>query len=386
MARCVVEEKLSSLNKTFSGIGGEKCDECAIGFVHELPLTKDHPVNNRFIPKGQTPNCQPCGECFDNWNRILDGEFNQPTLLTNLASELQTNTSQRVAEAEQVKVTGAAGAYTARFTSMESSINEVEDIISRSSLKNEELQKFTDDIDRIDGELKATTDRSKQLDNNLAETEQSILQGNYNLTQLRQDADRLQRQADNIKDKATQLQEANVAGALKLTSAAHEKSREAEKQVTMITGNDGLLFNSNKIRGATDIFLKNSLEQGIAATTDTNTADLEDVTGDIRRLEERIPELNKAVCDGETTVDEPCDDLCGGAGCGKCGDVSCGEGALTKAQDAVTDAKEAEKILAEKHPKAEEALASINSVHDYVQESANLAQAAYDKADEAKTR
>merc|ERR1712088_342315 len=32
------------------------------------------------------------------------------------------------------------------------------------------------------------------------------------------------------------------------------------------------------------------------------------------------------------------------------------------------------------------ALASINSVHDYVQESANLAKAAYDKADEAKTR
>merc|ERR1719507_587916 len=117
-----------------------------------------------------------------------------------------------------------------------------------------------------------------------------------------------------------------------------------------------------------------------------DTADLEDVTGDIRRLEERIPELNKAVCDGETTVDEPCDDLCGGAGCGKCGDVSCGEGALTKAQDAVTDAKEAEKILAEKHPKAEEALASINSVHDYVQQSASLAQVAYDKANEARTR
>ena len=306
--------------------------------------------------------------------------------LSIFCTELQTNTSQRVAEAEQVKVTGAAGAYTARFTSMESSIAEVQDIISRSSLKNDELQKFTKDIERIDRELKATTERSKQLDNNLAETEQSILQGNYNLTQLRQDADRLQRQADNIKDKATQLQEANVAGALKLTSAAHEKSRQAESQVAMITGDDGLLFNSNKIRGATDIFLQGQLQQGIAATTDTNTADLQDVTGDIRRLEERIPELNKAVCDGDTTVEDPCDDLCGGAGCGKCGDVSCGEGALTKAQDAVTDAKEAEKILAEKNPKAEEVLVSINSVHEFVEESANLAQAAYDKANEAKTR
>ena len=78
----------SSPNIPSAGIGGEKCDECAIGFVHELPLSRDHPVNNRTIPPGQTPNCQPCGECFDNWNRILEGELNQLmfALLTNLSS------------------------------------------------------------------------------------------------------------------------------------------------------------------------------------------------------------------------------------------------------------------------------------------------------------
>lgn len=354
------------------GIGGEKCDECAIGFIHKMQITSDHPVNNRIIPSGHTPNCQPCGECFDNWNRILE--------------ELQSNTTQRVAEAETVKITGAAGAYTARFNSMESSIEEVNSIISRSSLKNEELDKFTESINRIEAELEATTDRSKQLDDNLAETEQSILQGNYNLTNLRQDADRLQRQADNIKDKATQLQEANVAGALKLTSAAAVKSNEAAMQVASITGPDGVLHNSDRMRGATEVLLKDSLQQGIADTTFTNTADLVEVNNEIRRLEERIPELNKAVCDGETTVEDPCDDLCGGAGCGKCGDVSCGEGALTKAQDAVTDAKEAEKILREKDLLAEEALNNINSVHNSVLSSADLAQIAYDRSSEAKNR
>merc|ERR1712212_523320 len=132
--------------------------------------------------------------------------------------------------------------------------------------------------------------------------------------------------------------------------------------------------------------MKDSLQQGIAATTDTNTADLEDVKGDIRRLEERIPELNKAVCDGETTVEDPCDDLCGGAGCGKCGDVSCGEGALTKAQDAVKDAKEAEMLLKEKDLVAEEALNKISSVYGKVEKSSELAQEAYDMAYDAKNR
>lgn len=33
------------------GIGGEKCDTCARGFI------------------GTSPNCSSCGECFDNWDR-----------------------------------------------------------------------------------------------------------------------------------------------------------------------------------------------------------------------------------------------------------------------------------------------------------------------------
>merc|ERR1719458_2380191 len=119
---------------------------------------------------------------------------------------------------------------------------------------------------------------------------------------------------------------------------------------------------------------------------DTNTADLQDVKGDIRRLEDMIPGLNKAVCDGETTREDPCDDLCGGAGCGKCGDVSCGEGALTKSQDALKDAEDAERLLKEKDLEAEEALNKINSVHNSVQRAAQLADEAKQAAEDAQSR
>lgn len=37
------------------GIGGYNCDICDRGYI------------------GVAPNCQPCGECFDNWDRILKG-------------------------------------------------------------------------------------------------------------------------------------------------------------------------------------------------------------------------------------------------------------------------------------------------------------------------
>lgn len=43
------------------GIGGEKCDICARGYL------------------GTAPNCSPCGECFENWDQAqkeLNGKIN----------------------------------------------------------------------------------------------------------------------------------------------------------------------------------------------------------------------------------------------------------------------------------------------------------------------
>lgn len=43
------------------GIGGEKCDSCARGYL------------------GKAPNCSPCGECFENWDQTqkeLSGKYN----------------------------------------------------------------------------------------------------------------------------------------------------------------------------------------------------------------------------------------------------------------------------------------------------------------------
>ena len=61
------------------------------------------------------------------------------------------------------------------------------------------------------------------------------MQGQYNLTAVRQEADRLHQQAKDIQDKATQLQEANVGGALTLTQEAKQKSDEAASKVAAIT-------------------------------------------------------------------------------------------------------------------------------------------------------
>ena len=58
--------------------------------------------------------------------------------------------------------------------------------------------------------------------------------------------------------------------------------------------------------------------------------------------------MNRQICDGSTSVESPCDELCGGAGCdGKCGGLSCLNGALSKADEALSSAKLADRKLVE---------------------------------------
>jgi len=56
---------------------------------------------------------------------------------------------------------------------------------------------------------------------------------------------------------------------------------------------------------------------------------------------------------------DPCDPLCGGAGCGICGGLSCEHGAVTKADRALGVARDAEKAIREKETDAEELLRGV---------------------------
>merc|ERR1719412_3246293 len=113
---------------------------------------------------------------------------------------------------------------------------------------------------------------------------------------------------------------------------------------------------------------------------------LTDVVSSISHLEAKIPDLNHQVCDGQTSVDEPCDQLCGGAGCGKCGGISCLDGALSKAGEAVKSAELADKLLRQKDSEAQQVLTQISQAHSKAEIAATEAQAAHDLASDAKQR
>jgi len=91
----------------------------------------------------------------------------------------------------------------------------------------------------------------------------------------------------------------------------------------------------------------------------------EELTNSLGKLETSLneisnafPELNTLVCD---KGGDPCDSHCGGAGCGKCGGISC-EGAVTKAEQALKFAQEAHTELKSKDAKAEELLRAVRNL------------------------
>ena len=330
------------------GIGGDKCDQCTRGYVQEADLTPDHPVLNKTIPEGEEQQCLSCGECFTNWDRIL--------------TEMYEQTKTEVDQANQLKSTGVTGSYyKTYFDSMETMLAEVRSILEGGSISNEELEDVQEKINNITEVLSGTTEELDNLDSSLADTKQAIVQAKSTLAFLKTDADRRKLQALDMKDKITRLQEANVEGALNLTGEARDKSMLAKQKVEMVKMDGGHLANSETQRKATEALMTNS-QLKFTNTQEEIQQTLTDVVSSISNLEAKIPDLNHQVCDGQTSVDEPCDALCGGAGCGKCGGISCLDGALSKAGEAVKSAELADKLLREKDAEAQQVLNQISQV------------------------
>jgi laminin beta 1 len=84
-------ESWSGQCQCLEGVGGKKCGECARGF------------------KGIPPHCEPCGECFDSWDKTI--------------STLIAETTRVLAKVADIQEKGVAGAYDSQFAQIENYLN-----------------------------------------------------------------------------------------------------------------------------------------------------------------------------------------------------------------------------------------------------------------------
>lgn len=195
------------------GIGGYNCDVCDRGYI------------------GQSPHCSACGECFDNWDRILKNTKSINKTLISLENQYNRyffldQTLDIINKARNIKTVGATGAYTKEFDDMQSQLDEIQQLLNNTHNIN---------IDAIDKELQSLRleinqteqGKLKELDSSLANTRENMYLTELKLNSLKDRLVDLKNKTRDLENNGTQLQEANVQGALTLIQNAKDKADRA---------------------------------------------------------------------------------------------------------------------------------------------------------------
>ncbi|VDM69895.1 unnamed protein product, partial [Strongylus vulgaris] len=330
------------------GSGGDFCNECARGYT------------------GTWPYCQPCGECFHQWDNIIQGLKSQVENLVNTASNIED--------------TGVASAYDGEFENMEKILDETKKKLSDANVSKEHIEQLDNEVAKLKKEVAGARERLDGIEARVSNATQSVDFAQEDLKQLQTDATRLTEAADDLRERTNKIKEADVQGAYNITKESAARSLNAQRRTDAAIGK--LAEAESEARDAEALLEKN--REDFDKQYSENEAALAESEHKIHMLEGALPQLNAEVCGGESA---PCDALCGGnihdkqfyvtflliqyifnctnlmywrclgpGVCGFCGGQSCLAGAVSKADQARSFSLEADLKLNEKQKEAEEVL------------------------------
>ncbi|XP_012282234.1 laminin subunit beta-1 isoform X2 [Orussus abietinus] len=329
------------------GIGGEKCDRCDRSYI------------------GFAPNCSPCGECFDNWDLALHG--------------LRNRTDAVIAEASRIQKVGTTGVYSQEFENMLTSLDRVRDLVANATVRSQDLDELAELANKLGAGVSNSGDLLNKVDDLLESVGQKVSLADAALKNMKNRTNGLHRGANELRENATRLQEANVQGALNVTLQMADQSRQAEKTAN---GTTSILGDAERYRKHTE----NLLAKNSAAVDEAqrrNKEALVELRGKLEDVDRDMPLVNLAMC-GENVTD--CSALCGGAACGFCGGLSCDLGAVTKANQALDVARnQAVQIKAHKD-EAEQLLRNMIETKQDATAARSNSQDAFNYAQVARNR
>ncbi|KAK3579401.1 hypothetical protein CHS0354_029709 [Potamilus streckersoni] len=328
-----------------TGITGYKCDRCDRGTTGELP------------------NCQPCGECFNNWDRVVRDLRDQTRALLDQAKDIQTS--------------GASGAFDKEFRNMEEKLEEIRKIIDSSGVSSSDVDQLKNKLAQIRLNLTDNMQTLNAMDTEMQNTIGRIQEGNNRIRALELGITELKLKADDLRSNASDIQAKDVEGAFNITKEAQVRSQEAQN---MVNSTRDMIQQSEVTRQQAESLL-NQNRGTFNQSLEENEKSLADVDNQVMDLSNRIAEINDMVCDGNGN---PCDDVCGGGGCGKCGGPSCENGAVTKADNALDLAMKAEELLKVKEQNANHLYKNVSAAHMAANEAKIDSQMAYDEAMKAR--
>ncbi|XP_022231765.2 laminin subunit beta-1 [Drosophila obscura] len=324
------------------GIGGYKCNQCARGFI------------------GQFPHCSPCGECFNNWDIIL--------------TALEDSTEATIQRAKEIKQVGATGAYTAEFSELDKKLQHIRDLLQNTTVSLEDIDRLDAETNGLKQQLLVSHGRLAETERNLDDIYNSLSLSGVELEGLQNHSRLVQQLSKELKENGIQLQESNIEGALNLTRHAYER----------VSNLSTLKDEANELASNTDRNCKRveTLSNKIKDESDAianNDKTIDDYRTELSSLTSQIPELNNQVCG---KPGDPCDNLCGGAGCGKCGGfLSCEHGARAHSDEALKVAKDAELAITTKKDQADQTIRALTQAKLNASEAYQKAKAGFEQSE-----
>ncbi|XP_066474032.1 laminin subunit beta-2 [Tiliqua scincoides] len=338
------------------GVSGVRCDQCSRGFAGDFPA------------------CQPCHQCFGDWDRIVQ--------------DLATRTRGLVQRAQQLQQTGLTGAFEGTFRRLQDKLSAVQAIVNARNatasaithlLHNmgdlrQEIAEVTETLTRLEGLLTVIEDKNVDDDRNLSILERSAHSLNLSLADL-------VRQLDALKN-------ANVLGAYDSVRQSFVQSREAEHRANTSTlAVPSPVSQSAASRHRTE-HLMTARRDAFNRQNAANRRALGDLSTRVGGLSLR--QINEKVCGA--SGDAPCSSSpCGGAGCrdedGRrhCGGLNC-NGAVSTADNALDRARHAEGELRRAVADVDVLLRQVAEAKARAGEAKQRAQAALDNANATKAR
>ncbi|BFZ08525.1 hypothetical protein BsWGS_11564 [Bradybaena similaris] len=327
------------------GVTGLKCDRCARGTTGDLPY------------------CVPCGECFDNWDKII--------------MELRVQTHDIVKRANDVSVTGAIKAFDDEFRLLQDNIDEINTILSTINFTQVDIKDIQNMLETVKSNLTESTKGLNLVDDDLRAATGQVKKDSFRIQMLKTRVDNLKALAQELQDNATNIQIQEVRGAFDKVKEAERQSSEAQAQVD---GTSRYLSESERVRTEAERLI-DARQERFKEVLEENAKALDLLESDVTKLGGDLSDINNMVC-GQPGA--PCSALCGGGGCGKCGGDGC-DGAVTISQTALDSAIQAEELLNAKTKNAAEVLIpKMQEARRDAEDAKSEAQMAFDEAAKAK--
>ncbi|KRX40478.1 Laminin subunit beta-1 [Trichinella murrelli] len=300
------------------GSGGPNCDQCARGHT------------------GTWPQCEPCGECFQNWDSILQ--------------ELQQQTDDLAHNATQLADTGVSFVYDDQFNGIQTKLRSIENQLSQANISSDLLDQLHLQVGRLQARVDQLLAQLNAVDSRSTGLTAGVDTGHEHLRSLQQQAADLEQSVLDLERNVTDLRQRDPRGAYNVTREAAQLSLRARQ---LADATERVVAESEAERRRTrDLLDANARDFDHQFKQNQNA--LDELDRRLVHLEARLPDLNRQICGARTDGGEPCDDLCGGAGCSRCGGASCRDGSATKAERAWQYSREATDKLEHKQRQANE--------------------------------